>query len=43
VQAAKAYITAAIRAADRLHVGRGHGPVHHFYRWWPPQNSEEDK
>jgi len=32
VRGAKAYITAAIAAADRLGVGRGHGPVHHFYR-----------
>ncbi|WP_029002593.1 bifunctional hydroxymethylpyrimidine kinase/phosphomethylpyrimidine kinase [Azorhizobium doebereinerae] len=35
VAAAKAYITGAIAAADRLHVGRGHGPVHHFYALWP--------
>ncbi|MGP6089721.1 bifunctional hydroxymethylpyrimidine kinase/phosphomethylpyrimidine kinase [Antarctobacter jejuensis] len=28
---AKSYITAAIRAADQLEVGRGHGPVHHFH------------
>ncbi len=28
---AKAYITAAIAAADRLDVGHGHGPVHHFH------------
>ena len=25
---------AAARAAERLDVGRGHGPVHHFHRWW---------
>jgi hydroxymethylpyrimidine/phosphomethylpyrimidine kinase len=31
VRAAKAYISAAIMAADRLRVGRGHGPVHHFH------------
>jgi hydroxymethylpyrimidine/phosphomethylpyrimidine kinase len=31
VRQAKAYITAAIAAADRLNVGHGHGPVHHFY------------
>ena len=31
VRQAKAYITAAISAADRLKVGHGHGPVHHFY------------
>ena len=28
---AKAYVTAAIAAADRLKVGSGHGPVHHFH------------
>jgi hydroxymethylpyrimidine/phosphomethylpyrimidine kinase len=28
---AKAYVSAAIAAADRLDVGKGHGPVHHFY------------
>ena len=39
VREAKAYLTDALRAADRLNVGHGHGPVHHFHRWW----SEEDK
>jgi hydroxymethylpyrimidine/phosphomethylpyrimidine kinase len=34
VRDAKAYITAAIAAADRLGVGTGHGPVHHFANWW---------
>jgi len=34
VTAAKAYVTAAIAAADRLSVGTGSGPVHHFHRWW---------
>jgi hydroxymethylpyrimidine/phosphomethylpyrimidine kinase len=34
VRAAKAYVTAAIGAADRLAIGSGHGPVHHFHRWW---------
>jgi hydroxymethylpyrimidine/phosphomethylpyrimidine kinase len=38
VPAAKAYITEAIRAADRLCVGTGHGPVHHFHRWWPRED-----
>lgn len=28
---AKDYITAAIAAADRLDIGLGHGPVHHFH------------
>jgi hydroxymethylpyrimidine/phosphomethylpyrimidine kinase len=31
VKNAKAYVSAAIAAADRLSVGKGHGPVHHFY------------
>jgi hydroxymethylpyrimidine/phosphomethylpyrimidine kinase len=30
----KAYVSAAIAAADRLGVGSGHGPVHHFHKWW---------
>ena len=34
VREAKAYVSAAIAAADRLHVGSGHGPVHHFHAWW---------
>jgi hydroxymethylpyrimidine/phosphomethylpyrimidine kinase len=34
VRAAKAYVTAAIGAADKLKIGTGHGPVHHFHRWW---------
>ena len=33
-RAAKSYVTTAIAAADRLSIGSGHGPVHHFYRWW---------
>jgi len=31
---AKTYVSSAIAAADRLEVGSGHGPVHHFFRWW---------
>lgn len=31
---AKAYIQSAIENADRLSVGTGHGPVHHFYQWY---------
>jgi len=33
-QVAKSYVTTAIAAADRLSIGSGHGPVHHFYRSW---------
>jgi hydroxymethylpyrimidine/phosphomethylpyrimidine kinase len=33
-RAAKNYVTAAIAAADRLSIGWGHGPVHHFFRHW---------
>ena len=28
------YLHNAIVAADRLHIGSGHGPVHHFHRDW---------
>ncbi len=31
---AKNYITSAISAADQLKVGTGHGPVHHFHKYW---------
>lgn len=31
---AKTYVSAAIAAADRLEVGSGRGPVHHFFKWW---------
>ena len=31
---AKDYVSAAIAAADRLAVGSGRGPLHHFYGWW---------
>ncbi len=33
-QEAKAYVTAAIANADRLSIGHGHGPLHHFYSQW---------
>ena len=31
VRHAKAYVSAAIAASDRLTVGSGHGPIHHFH------------
>jgi hydroxymethylpyrimidine/phosphomethylpyrimidine kinase len=31
---AKAYVTAALEAADQLEIGSGSGPVHHFHKWW---------
>ena len=34
VARAHAYLHAAIAAADRLAVGAGHGPVHHFHALW---------
>lgn len=34
VAAAKTYIASAIAAADRLTIGKGHGPVHHFHAFW---------
>jgi hydroxymethylpyrimidine/phosphomethylpyrimidine kinase len=34
VSQAKDYVTRAIAAADRLAIGHGHGPTHHFHAWW---------
>jgi hydroxymethylpyrimidine/phosphomethylpyrimidine kinase len=34
IKTAKVYVTAAIAAADRLRIGKGRGPVHHFHKWW---------
>lgn len=35
VAAAKAYVTRALQSAYPL--GHGHGPVHHFFRYWQPK------
>jgi hydroxymethylpyrimidine/phosphomethylpyrimidine kinase len=34
VRNAKAWVSAAIAAADHFSVGHGHGPVHHFHRYY---------
>jgi len=34
VRNAKAWVSAAIAAADRFAVGHGHGPVHHFNKYY---------
>lgn len=34
VRNAKAWISAAIGAADRFSVGHGHGPIHHFHKFY---------
>ena len=34
-RAAHRWLHGAIAAADRLGVGSGHGPVHHFHEMWP--------
>jgi hydroxymethylpyrimidine/phosphomethylpyrimidine kinase len=34
VRNAKAWISAAIASADRFSVGHGHGPIHHFHRFY---------
>jgi len=33
-QQAKLYVSASLAAADRLVVGSGRGPLHHFHAWW---------
>jgi hydroxymethylpyrimidine/phosphomethylpyrimidine kinase len=39
VALAKAYVTKALQSA--YPVGRGRGPVHHFYRYWQPRYQEQ--
>jgi len=39
VTTAKNYISHAIAAAERLDVGQGHGPVHHFHALWQQGNA----
>jgi hydroxymethylpyrimidine/phosphomethylpyrimidine kinase len=34
IRNAKAWISAAISSADRFSVGHGHGPVHHFHKFY---------
>ena len=34
VRNAKSWISAAIASADRFSVGQGHGPIHHFHRFY---------
>jgi hydroxymethylpyrimidine/phosphomethylpyrimidine kinase len=33
------YVAGAIRAADALEVGGGHGPLNHFFPWWRAQRA----
>lgn len=34
VQHAKVWLSQALHESERLHVGKGRGPVHHFHAWW---------
>lgn len=34
VAVAKAYLQKALIAGETLNIGKGIGPVHHFYEWW---------
>lgn len=34
IQAAKKYLSEALRAGSEYRLGSGHGPVHHFYAFW---------
>ena len=34
VRKAKTYINEAIRAGSKYKIGHGHGPVHHFHKFW---------
>ena len=34
VQKAKTFMNQAIAAGAQYQIGHGHGPVHHFFKWW---------
>lgn len=34
VQRAKVWLNQALHESERLNVGQGRGPVHHFHAWW---------
>lgn len=36
VSRAKDYLSQALQASNQLRVGKGHGPLHHFYKLWTP-------
>ncbi len=38
VSLAKRYISGAIKCADELTIGVGHGPVHHFHKLWEKES-----
>ena len=39
---AKHYLSGAIKASQHHSVGKGHGPVHHFYATWPKLNLRDE-
>jgi hydroxymethylpyrimidine/phosphomethylpyrimidine kinase len=39
VRDARAYVLEAIRRADELEVGTGHGPLNHLHNLWPLQEA----
>jgi hydroxymethylpyrimidine/phosphomethylpyrimidine kinase len=34
VQKAKTFMNHSIAAGAAYVIGHGHGPVHHFFKWW---------
>ena len=34
---AKDYVHEGLANADKLNIGQGHGPIHHFHAWWNRQ------
>jgi hydroxymethylpyrimidine/phosphomethylpyrimidine kinase len=34
VRQAKCFVAGALETADRLKIGSGPGPLHHFHKWW---------
>lgn len=40
VEQAHRYLHGAIKEAVKYKVGKGHGPVQHFYQWWSPDDKQ---
>lgn len=40
VEQAHKYLHGAIEEAAKYEIGKGHGPVQHFYQWWSPDGEK---
>lgn len=43
IQKAKTYIQGALKAGALFQIGQGHGPVHHYYRYWDGRTDDKKR